>query len=93
MSLLQHLSGTVLHAVEDAAERHRVNGSPLVTVSSINGAIAPKPAQLTTMSSDPKPSLRRAHRAFDLTLVRHVAMRAGGTQRQARPQRSPNPSR
>ena len=30
-SLLEHLPGAVLHAVEDSAERHRLNGLPLVS--------------------------------------------------------------
>ena len=71
-SLLEHLPGAVLHAVEDAAERDGLDGFPLLV-----GQLGQRRngAEARVVHHDvqrPERLARRAHRSFDLALVRHV---------------------
>ena len=52
-SLLEHLPGRVLHAVENPAQSDGLDGFPFLAGELDKGRNAPKPAQLTTISSEP----------------------------------------
>ena len=56
-ALLEHVPGAVLDAVEDPAERHRMDRLPLLVRQFGQGRDESRsPRQLTTMSSDPNAS-------------------------------------
>ena len=71
-SLVKHLPGGVLHAVEHTTQGHGLNGFPFLA-----GELGQRRNDTKTGAVDhdiqrPKCRVSRAHRAFDLRLVRHV---------------------
>jgi hypothetical protein len=69
----------MLHTVEDTAERHRVHGSPLFTRQLGQRHDGAKAGAVDHDVQRPEGFACRAHRGFDLLLVRHVGHAADGT--------------
>jgi hypothetical protein len=71
-ALVEHLAGAVLDPVEDAAERHRMHQLPLLVRQLRERRDGAHPRAVDHDVERPEGGARRAHRPFDLALVRDV---------------------